>query len=72
VRKCLIRFRKERKITQQQIAEILGITRSYYGMIETGNRNPTLGLAKKIAELFQTDIDQIFFDDKSNRTLRNN
>lgn len=72
MRKCLIRFRKERKITQQQIAEILGITRSYYGMIETGNRNPTLGLAKKIAELFQTDIDQIFFDDKSNRTLRNN
>jgi len=67
----LIRLRKERKMTQQQVAEILGITRSFYGMIETGDRNPTLDLAKKIAELFQVDIEEIFFDEKGHVTLHN-
>lgn len=65
----LVRLRKERKMTQQQIAEILGITRSFYGMIETGDRNPTLDLAKRIAELFQVDIEEIFFTNESNATL---
>lgn len=67
----LIRLRKERKMTQQQVAEVLGITRSFYGMIETGDRNPTLDLAKRIAELFQVDIEEIFFDEKSHVSLRN-
>lgn len=56
-------------MTQQQIAEILGITRSFYGMIETGDRNPTLDLAKRIAELFQVDIEEIFFTNENNATL---
>jgi len=67
----LIRLRKDRKMSQQQVAEILGITRSFYGMIETGDRNPTLNLAKRIAELFQVDIEEIFFDDKSHTALHN-
>lgn len=65
----LIKLRKDRGITQQQASETLGITRSFYGMIETGNRNPTLDLAKKIADLFQVDIEELFFDDKSHATL---
>lgn len=72
MRQRLIKLRKERGMTQQQVAEILGITRSFYGMIETGDRNPTLELAKRIAELFQVEIEQIFFGEKSNETLQQN
>ena len=65
-------MRQRRGLSQSQVANKLGITRSFYGMIETGDRNPTLGLAKKIAEFFQVNIEDIFFDDSSNDALHQN
>ncbi len=70
MRPKLIRLRKDRKLTQQQVAKKLGITRSFYGMIETGDRNPNLDLARRIAELFGTDIETIFFDENCNDALQ--
>jgi putative transcriptional regulator len=46
---------------QREIAEVLEITTSYYGMIETGVRNPSLKLAKKIANYFSKNVEEIFF-----------
>lgn len=57
-------LRKQREITQQEAAEKLGITVVFYGMIERGERNPTLELAKKIADLFDSTIEDIFFNEK--------
>jgi DNA-binding XRE family transcriptional regulator len=48
------------------MADKLNITRSFYGMIETGDRNPTLPLARKIAELLDSDIETLFFDQHQN------
>lgn len=70
MRTRLISLRKERNMTQQEIADLLGITRSFYGMIETGDRNPTLDLAKRIAELFNVNIEEIFFDQKCHESLQ--
>lgn len=46
---------------QKEIAENIGITTSYYGMIETGIRNPSLDVAKKLSNYFNVPTDKIFF-----------
>ncbi|QWU17340.1 helix-turn-helix transcriptional regulator [Paenibacillus sophorae] len=40
---------------QDSIAESSGISRQYYGMIEAGNRNPSVDLAKRIASVLNFD-----------------
>lgn len=58
----LVQARKNRKITQIEMANLLGISRSFYSLIENGARNPDYGLAKKIAALFKVSPESIFFD----------
>ncbi|MDI6871914.1 MAG: helix-turn-helix transcriptional regulator [Bacillota bacterium] len=54
-------LRRKAGLTQHEVAKMLGIGRSFYGMIETGARNPTLDLARRIADLFGVGIEQVFF-----------
>jgi putative transcriptional regulator len=70
MRAKLIELRKQAKHTQESLAEVLGVSRQYIGMLETGARTPTLKLAKKIADYFQVDISDIFFDGKCNVSLQ--
>jgi putative transcriptional regulator len=70
MRAKLIELRKQAKHTQESLAEVLGVSRQYIGMLESGARTPTLKLAKKIADYFQVDIGDIFFDGKCNVTLQ--
>ena len=62
-RTSLLNARKTAGMTQQEIAEASGIQRSYYGLIETGQRNPTLKIATKIASALGTDIEHVFPDE---------
>lgn len=62
MREKLISLREDRKLTQEQVAEMVGISRSFYGHIELGKRNPSFGLAKKIASVFSCSPEDIFFD----------
>lgn len=62
MRKELVGARKNNGFTQAKIAEKLGISRSFYGLIETGFRNPDYGLAKKISKLLKVKPESIFFD----------
>lgn len=59
-RNDLIQVRKEKRRTQQEVAKSAGINRSYYGLIENGNRNPSLIIAIKIADYLDVDLSQIF------------
>ncbi len=72
MRHKLIELRKQAQKSQREVAEALGITRSFYGMIENGVRNPTLDLARKIAGFFCTRIDDVFFDDQGHDSLQAN
>jgi putative transcriptional regulator len=55
-------IRKGKGWSQQSVAQKLGISQTFYSMIERGERNPTLSLAKQIANLFGVDnIDELFF-----------
>lgn len=59
-REQLINARKNLGLTQANMAAVTGVHRSYYGLIENGNRNPTLGIATKIATALNSDINQLF------------
>lgn len=54
---------------QKEIADKVGITTSHYGFIENGDRQPSLKVAKKIADVFGKRIDEIFFDNSNNKML---
>jgi transcriptional regulator with XRE-family HTH domain len=57
------RVRKERlkqKLTQEKLAEIAGLHRTYIGMIERGEKNITLTNIEKIAKALDITIEDIF------------
>lgn len=53
-------WRAEKRITQEELAKEVGVTRATIIAIEKGNYNPSLELAFKLARFFETDIQQIF------------
>lgn len=53
-------LRAEHKITQEQLAKEVGVTRATIIAIEGGGYNPSLELAFRIARYFRTDINHIF------------
>ena len=59
-REQLIKTRKNLGLTQADMATAAGVHRSYYGLIENGNRNPTLKIATKIAISLDSSIEQLF------------
>jgi len=59
IRKWLIEARRD--ATQEEIARLVGIQRQYYGMIENGNRRPSVAVAKKIGAVLGFEW-TIFFD----------
>lgn len=53
------KYRELFEYTQEELAKLVGITPSYLGNIERGEREPSLRLLEKIAEIF--DIDSAYF-----------
>lgn len=53
-------IRKQRDIKQEELAEILEVSRQTIGSLENGRYNPSIILAYKIARFFGTSIEEIF------------
>lgn len=53
-------IRAEHRITQDQLAKEIGVTRATIVAIEGGGYNPSLELAFRLARYFKTDIHSIF------------
>lgn len=53
-------LRAERKISQEELANKIGVTRATIIAIEKGNYNPSLELAFKLARYFKTGVEGIF------------
>lgn len=53
-------LRKARKVTQEELAAALGVTRQTIISIENGRYNASLILAHKIARFFDARIEDIF------------
>ena len=48
------------EMTQQQLAEKVGVTRQTIIAIEAGNYSPSLPLAFKIARAFEVPLEEVF------------
>ncbi|NSW93051.1 MAG: helix-turn-helix transcriptional regulator [Firmicutes bacterium] len=59
-------LRDKKGLTQEEIANVLGINSQYYSMLERGVRTPGFKLAKKIADFYECSVDEIFFDNGTN------
>ena len=62
-RNILINIRKNLNLSQEEVAEKSRISRSYYGLIENGLRNPSYSIANDIAMVFNQNVEQIFEDE---------
>ncbi|MDR2407769.1 MAG: helix-turn-helix transcriptional regulator [Bacteroidales bacterium] len=50
------KYRKEKQISQEKLAELAGVHRTYVGMIERAEKNITLRNMGKIAKALGVDI----------------
>ncbi len=57
--------RKNKRLTQQQLAELVGVDRTLISKIESGVATPSVTTAKKIAAVLGFDWVR-FFEDDSN------
>jgi len=52
--------RKTKKITQEQLATLTGVSRQSINAIERGKYTPSTTLALKISEIFNTSVNKLF------------
>jgi len=69
-RQKLIKLRGNR--SRPPIAKEIGITPQMLGMIERGERTPSLPLAKKIADYYGVTVEEIFFDNEDTKCVHKN
>lgn len=55
----LIQLRSEREITQQVLADAIGVTKSLISMFERGKRMPSYEVQEALADYFNIDIDYL-------------
>lgn len=53
-------FRKEKDVTQEELAKALGVSRQTVIAIEKGNYIPSLLLGLKIASFFKKSVEEVF------------
>jgi putative transcriptional regulator len=67
------RFRFEAdEMTQQQLADAVGVSRQTIVAIEKGNYSPSLELAFKIAHEFNSALEEVFsYEPEANKSVNN-
>jgi putative transcriptional regulator len=55
-------LRIEKKMTQEEVSKKALISRAFYANIEAGRKDPSIKVAKRIADALSTTVDKIFFN----------
>lgn len=63
-----LRFLRD-EMTQQELAERVGVSRQTLIAIENGKYSPTLELAFRIAVVFELTLDEVFSFEPDNKTM---
>jgi len=53
--------RVEKRLSQQELADLVGATRQTIGLVEKGKYNPTLNLCLKIARALDKTLNDLFW-----------
>ena len=56
----LKRYRRERGLTQQELADLVGVSRQTIMQLERNRYNPSMLLAYSIAQVFGVTIEDLF------------
>lgn len=56
--------RVEKDLSQEQLAELVGVTRQTIGMIESGKYNPTIRLCTSICKVLGKTLNDIFWEEE--------
>ena len=56
--------RVEKGLSQQELANLVGVTRQTIGLIEKGKYNPTLNLCIKIVKTLNKTLNDLFWEEK--------
>lgn len=51
--------RKEKGLTQEELAKAVGVSRGMIAMVERGTKQVNLRLAKRLAEVFECTVDDL-------------
>lgn len=51
--KIILKYRSEKQISQEMLATLSGLDRTYISLLERGKRNPTLKTIFKLAEALE-------------------
>lgn len=55
--------RAAKDLSQEQLAQLVCVTRQTIGMIEAGNYNPTLNLCIAICKALDRTLDELFWEE---------
>ncbi len=58
--------RVEKGLTQEELAELVGVTRQTIGLIEAGKYNPTVKLCLLLGKSLSKSLDDIFWLEEEN------
>jgi transcriptional regulator with XRE-family HTH domain len=61
----ILNYRKIQDLSQQQLADYLGITRELISLIETGKREISIANLNKLADLFGIELEELLEEDQS-------
>jgi putative transcriptional regulator len=59
-------IRKQHGLKQEELADLLEVSRQTIGSLENGRYNPSILLAYKIARFFNMPVQEIFLDEEEN------
>lgn len=53
-------IRKSKGLSQEDLSELIGLTKNYIGLLERGQRNPSLKTLTHIAQALGTSMKSLF------------
>ena len=59
-------IRKQRGIKQEELADVMGVSRQTISSLENGRNNPSVILAIKLARYFEMNVEDIFIYEEAN------
>ena len=62
--------RTEKNLSQQQLADLVGVSRQTINAIEQGDYNPTIRLCISICKALGKTLDDLFWDPDSQNVIR--
>ncbi|MCJ8292994.1 MAG: helix-turn-helix transcriptional regulator [Colwellia sp.] len=56
----IAKLRSKQKISQQELADAIGVSRKTISTVETGRFTPSVVIALKMAQYFEVPVERIF------------